>query len=843
VTTRSFKRAYIRRIARERRRASVLRRKGGQVAGLALTAGTLIVSNASAKTYTVTTSGDDASPVACAPLSGGYICGDLRDAVAAANADGGADTINFHNGLTGTITLTNGTLNVTDAGGLTIDGPGANALTISGDVNANNHADSGDTQLFTIANSSSASNVISNLTLTDGYSSGSNGAAIDVTANSPLTLTGDTISDSVSGETADGGGAIYTDGNLTISGSSLSGNQSANSGGAIYSEKSSSPGEKYHLTIINSTITGNTGAFDGGAIIGAKYTTITNSALSGNTVSSNPGPGAGYGGAIQMRGGTLVMSGSAVTNNSSPTGGGGIDSLSNYGVEIQNSTVSGNTSESGGGLEFGAFSHLQGETASSKYNPVDIENSTISGNHASHGAGIDFAGLPEGDPVQILRSTISGNIGTGTASYGGGVLVQAKYVSGPNSLYIVESPIDVIDSTIAGNTATFGAGVSVGDDDHTDPVFGTGQTKRGSLAFDNSTVAANHATGAGGGVFLSDYTGSSPNQSPTVTLNSTIVSGNQGGDLAKAAGSTSGGFNGAFSLIQAPASDVLLSQQSDILGKDPLLGPLQNNGGPTKTMLPAGTSPVIDQGHAPNSLKTDQRGDARTVEVAGIPDPPGGDGTDIGALELSANSVTVPPAGFSATVNKAAFGSGSPLLVGSSTPVSCAVRLGTLRSCALEVRSKKGTLLASGEATSTGAASVSMVVTPTPAGVAALKRSPLGLTEAAKFVGETSASGQQTLTGHVRLLAAPSITLKTKRSATLSKRVKGELKQAAKLLSGAKSIKVIAYASSGKHVGSLTKAEAKAAATALSKDGFKGKLKSAGTSKGSANQLVITFKL
>src|SRR5215510_1008731 len=56
--------------------------------------------------------------------------GSLRDAVARANAHAGADTIVFQDGLTGTIALTGGELDLTDD--LAITGPGADKLTVSG---------------------------------------------------------------------------------------------------------------------------------------------------------------------------------------------------------------------------------------------------------------------------------------------------------------------------------------------------------------------------------------------------------------------------------------------------------------------------------------------------------------------------------------------------------------------------------------------------------------------------------------------------------------------------------------------------------------------------------------
>jgi hypothetical protein len=359
---------------------------------------------------------------------------------------------------------------------------------------------------------------------------------------------------------------------------------------------------------------------------------------------------------------------------------------------------------------------------------------------------------------------------------------------------------------------------------------------------------------------MDDYTGGGSNElNATAAITSTIVSGNTAAgtaqDLARANGSTSTtAFTGAFSLIQAPGS-VPLAEQAVITGASSQLGQLANNGGPTETMLPAITSPVIDQGKAASGLTTDQRGDARTVDITSIANVSGGDATDIGAVELPASAFVKPPppppptSGFSARIGGATLGSGSPLLVGRSTPVTCAVRAGTLSACTISVRAGNGTVLATGHATSAGGTSVSLHVTATAAGLKALKRKPLGVTASASIAGITSISGQQTSTGQVHLLAGPSITLSLgKRSAKLSKNVLRQLDQGAKLLAGASSIKVTAYAGKGKgkkaeSVAALTRAESEAARKALGKDGFHGKLSSAGTRKPSSNKLTLTFKL
>ncbi|HEX5221115.1 MAG TPA: choice-of-anchor Q domain-containing protein, partial [Verrucomicrobiae bacterium] len=70
-----------------------------------------------------------------------------------------------------------------------------------------------------------------------------------------------------------------------------------------------------------------------------------------------------------------------------------------------------------------------------------------------------------------------------------------------------------------------------------------------------------------------------------------------------------------------------------IIGQDPLLGPLQNNGGPSPTMALLPNSPAIDQGRS-FGLIADQRGFARPYNLPSIANAAEGDGSDIGAYEL-----------------------------------------------------------------------------------------------------------------------------------------------------------------------------------------------------------------
>ncbi len=80
-----------------------------------------------------------------------------------------------------------------------------------------------------------------------------------------------------------------------------------------------------------------------------------------------------------------------------------------------------------------------------------------------------------------------------------------------------------------------------------------------------------------------------------------------------------------------------------ISSANPMLGPLQNNGGPTPTMAPLVGSPVIDQGANSTALgvTTDARGLPRIYEYPNVANAPNGDGSDLGAVELEPPSIRV----------------------------------------------------------------------------------------------------------------------------------------------------------------------------------------------------------
>jgi CSLREA domain-containing protein len=182
----------------------------------------------------------------------------LREAITFASS--GA-TITFAAGLTGTITLTSGELYLNKS--LNISGPGPTALTISG----------GDaTVLFWLT---AGTTTISGLTLTHAYPSlGSGGGAIIVSnSGTTLALTNCAITNNNGG--VYGGAIRVSDGNLTVSSCTLSGNTASSGAGIIVFAGST--------RIVNSTISGNTGSSAVRAVGGA--ITIDHSTIVGNSQS------------------------------------------------------------------------------------------------------------------------------------------------------------------------------------------------------------------------------------------------------------------------------------------------------------------------------------------------------------------------------------------------------------------------------------------------------------------------------------------------------------------------------------------------------------------------------
>jgi hypothetical protein len=259
----------------------------------------------------------------------------------------------------------------------------------------------------------------------------------------------------------------------------------------------------------------------------------------------------------------VTIQGLTISNGLAPEfgcGGGILDEGSS--LSLMNCTVSGNSTDGTGG----------GICAESKAT-LTIESSTLSGNYAGDYGG----GIANNGTLTINNSTLSGNRGEFSA---GAIL------NGFNG----DASLTVNNSTLSGNTTQL----------HGGGIFNEGQS-----AIGNSTLSGNSGMTAG-----AIY-----NRLATLDIESTILNrGELGPNILNDGTVTSHGYN----LSSDDGSGYLIGP-GDQINTDPLLGPLQNNGGPTFThqLLPG--SPAIDTGD-PNFTPPpflDQRGSGFPRVVSG----------------------------------------------------------------------------------------------------------------------------------------------------------------------------------------------------------------------------------
>jgi hypothetical protein len=244
--------------------------------------------------------------------------GTLREAILEACP---GSTITF--AVSGTITLTSGELDINE--NLTIQGPAANPLTVSGGGSA--------LHVFNIGNLTPAVNVtLSGLKITEGNADahGLDGAGVFYNGTGALTVTGCTISGNSAPE-GTGGGVYNGQGTLNVTNSTISGNSDALGGGGVFNSGTA--------TITNSTISGNSSGASGGGVSNTSTLNVTNSTISGNSGT--------IGGGILSLGAATITNSTISGNIATAFFGGGITSGGS--ITITNSTISGNIAASGSG--------------------------------------------------------------------------------------------------------------------------------------------------------------------------------------------------------------------------------------------------------------------------------------------------------------------------------------------------------------------------------------------------------------------------------------------------------------------------------------------------------------
>jgi predicted outer membrane repeat protein len=333
--------------------------------------------------------------------------GSIRSVVAAVDADSTSttDVIDL-TGLKGAIVLSNGVLAIGRTGPVVIIGPGAGALTISG-----NHA----SEVFSFGSGPSS---LSGLTIANGLYSYNGGGIYNAGALSIFNcaFTGDTSTGDSSLNSLNGGGAIYNyNGTLLVSDSSFTSNT-----GSLYGSAITNNGT---LLVSGSSFTSNTATNDGGAICSGGQATIVDSSFTNNSASE--------GGAIFETGNTsLLISGSSFSNNSAGQGGAIYSGLpliySGCLLIVSNTTFNGNTATNGNGGGIYADS-------------LNLSSSTFHSNSATdNGGGAYFFYATRGSSITVTNSTITGN----SAVSGGGFYIQSG----------TAATVSMLSSIVVGNT-------------------------------------------------------------------------------------------------------------------------------------------------------------------------------------------------------------------------------------------------------------------------------------------------------------------------------------------------------------------------------------------------------
>lgn len=373
----------------------------------------------------------------------------LREAIALANKNEGADTITFNSSLSGqTFDLSLGELKIEDS--LTINGLGAENIII--DANENS-------RVFNIDDDNSDIKIdvsLKRITIT-----GANIIAEKEDGGGILNQENLTISDiTINNNSANRGGGIANRGAIAIENSNIVDNFSLNGGGGILNLND--------LVINDSAVTSNGLAFGGGggirnegtlkvnnsklednrsgayqesgsAVINLGTAAIDRSVISNNIANTTLTTNEGSVGSVITNGGELTVSDTTISDNK----GGGIGNGGT--LNLTNSTVTNNSGISiGGGIS-------NGGTAT-------ITNSTIANNN---NPSIDYtSGIDNSGNVTLVSSIVAGNDAATSKKNDifNEVTVDASgvFVSGGNNLIgdsgNVEAFVDGVNGDLVGTT-------------------------------------------------------------------------------------------------------------------------------------------------------------------------------------------------------------------------------------------------------------------------------------------------------------------------------------------------------------------------------------------------------
>jgi hypothetical protein len=460
-----------------------------------------------------------------------------------------------------------------------------------------------------------------------------------------------------------GGGGIYTNTDLTLTNSTLQGNQATSAstavGGGIYAIRPSSTATST-VTLNNTTLKANTSALyagglvngagvkadikngssivdntavAGGGLFSSGETSVSGSSLTGNAASYQGG-GIYLGSSVAADTPKLTLTNATVTNNSAASGGGGLLIFKNATANVDGGQFKGNTGLGGGAVVVGDGGTLSADGTTFEDNTASnlgggailnsgattFARSTLKGNHSVHTTGITGTGAGIYSGSNTANATTSLKVRSSALiendAWAAAAIFQYSNAAG------VTNTASVDNSTVSGNTTTSTSGAI---------------QQHHPITITNSTIVNNTSASNSGGLTLGAANG--------VSIAGSIVAGNSGPECTITSGSIAGD---TYNLTSAgDTSCGFTAAEHDVAG-DPQLGGLGNNGGPTSTQVPGPVSPALDQVPAGTSAGFSDAtgGGAVTLCGSGAQDQrgtsrPQGAKCDIGAVEADQTTPTV----------------------------------------------------------------------------------------------------------------------------------------------------------------------------------------------------------
>ncbi len=459
---------------------------------------------------------------------------------------------------------------------------------------------------------------------------GKNGGGVYLYENSALTVSGGQITSNIAQEK--GGGVYVRDGFINATSSSVMNNSALLNAGGLYLERGA-------ITLSDTQVDENAASGMAGGI----YIDAGTLAMNGGSVSYNHAVNAGgglvvssghliltatevignksvnaHGGGFWNDAGSVSLTNAIINNNQAKSNGGGIQNSSGvlmmHGGQVEHNTATGLAASSGG-----ALFNIDGQATFTQ--TVIADNTSVSGGGIRNLNATAILRITQGEIVSNTATTGNGGallINKGEAYFTQTTLANNQAGSTGGAIRSNNSVVVLINSTISNNSATGGGAL---------------YTTAGPVTLSNTTVTGNTGDAIA-------QLGAGPIYVSNIIIANTIA----GNDCSNGLNLVSNGHN-----LASDSSCTNLTATGDRINTDPLLGPLQDNGGPTLTHALLAGSAAIDAGDnavcaASPVNNVDQRGVVR----------PQGTGCDIGAVEALTLNSSVTSVGVTTSYNPVA---------------------------------------------------------------------------------------------------------------------------------------------------------------------------------------------